>query len=77
MGLCVNTSVTRDRRVHVVAHRETSCNPLDAPDLARPPRPCSCCKREFQPSVRRRMLCAACYRNAPRLYAEDATLEGS
>ena len=35
MGLCVHTSVTRDRRVHVVAHRETSCNPLDAPPISR------------------------------------------
>ena len=47
---------------------------LDSPDLARPERPCACCRKVFQPSTRRWRLCAACYSNAPRAYVENATL---
>ena len=46
---------------------------LDRKDLARPRRPCSCCGVAFQPTVRRRMLCGSCYRQASPL-AENATV---
>ena len=40
---------------------------LDQKDLSRAERPCSCCRRVFQPTTRRRMMCSACYRNASPL----------
>ena len=33
----------------------------DKPDPSRPERPCACCGRRFQPTTRRRMLCAECF----------------
>ena len=38
-----------------------------------PPRPCARCGREFQPNVKRRMLCLGCYKSGdsfaePRSY---------
>ena len=42
--------------------------PLDAPDMTRPTRPCSRCGSRFQPSTRRRMLCADCHRSADEWY---------
>ena len=33
----------------------------DSSRLDLPPRPCSKCRRPFQPTVRRRMLCRVCY----------------
>ena len=32
----------------------------------KPERPCARCRRPFQPTARRRMLCAGCFRNADR-----------
>ena len=46
---------------------------LDQTDLARARRPCSCCGVAFQPTVRRRMLCRGCYRQASSV-AENATV---
>ena len=34
----------------------------DAPDKSRPKRPCARCDAKFQPTVRRRLLCARCFR---------------
>ncbi|MCY4394989.1 MAG: hypothetical protein OXC10_07640 [Rhodospirillaceae bacterium] len=34
----------------------------DRPDLSRPERPCARCRRRFQPTLRRRMLCGYCFR---------------
>lgn len=36
-------------------------NHFDRKDLSRPERPCARCGNRFQPTVRRRMLCAHCY----------------
>lgn len=36
----------------------------DVPLEGVPPRRCAKCGRRFQPTVRRRMLCAGCYGNA-------------
>ena len=44
---------------------------LDSPDLARPERPCARCSTMFQPTTRRRMMCAACYRQASGAYVEN------
>ena len=33
----------------------------DKPDRRRPKRSCSCCGKFFQPTIRRRMLCAQCF----------------
>ena len=38
----------------------------DVDDLSRAPRPCSRCRREFQPTRRRRLLCENCFRYASR-----------
>ena len=35
--------------------------------LAVPPKPCQCCGKQFQPTLSRRMLCAACYSDGARL----------
>ena len=35
----------------------------DQPDPDRPERPCNACGRTFQPTLRRRLLCAGCYRD--------------
>jgi hypothetical protein len=45
---------------------------VDQPDLTRPERPCACCRKVFQPSVQRRLLCAVCYRR-PSSVVENAT----
>ena len=37
---------------------------VDPPLLNRPPKPCAKCRREFQPTMRRRLLCESCYRHA-------------
>ena len=50
--------------------------PLDQPDLTRPERPCACCSIVFQPTARRRMLCAACWHKAPGPYVEPVTIIG-
>ena len=39
-------------------------NVRDLLDLSRSPRPCTKCKRAFQPTTRRRLLCATCFGNA-------------
>ena len=44
---------------------------LDSPDLARPERPCARCSTMFQPTTRRRMMCAACYRQASGAYVKN------
>lgn len=31
-----------------------------------PKKPCSCCKAMFQPTLKRRMLCAYCYRSGDK-----------
>ena len=36
----------------------------DPPLLDRPTRPCARCARAFQPTARRRMMCAPCFRHA-------------
>ncbi len=40
--------------------------PFVDPNLDRPERPCARCRREFQPTVRRRMLCATCFADEDR-----------
>ena len=58
---------TEDASIEASSQADTGMALIDHVDLARPARPCSCCKREFQPSVTRRMLCAKCYsRASPR-----------
>ena len=39
-------------------------SPKSDPRLDRPKRPCACCRRRFQPTVKRRMLCASCFGRA-------------
>ena len=39
-------------------------SPKTDPRLDRPKRPCACCGRRFQPTVRRRLLCAGCFGSA-------------
>ena len=41
----------------------TKRHSLDAP-LDRPERPCAWCRDPFQPTIRRRMLCAPCFNRA-------------
>ena len=37
---------------------------VDHEDPSRAERPCACCRKVFQPTERRRMLCLACYHKA-------------
>ena len=43
----------------------------DAPDPTRPERPCARCTNKFQPTLRRRMLCARCFGSDTRGHIED------
>ena len=43
---------------------KTQHHRTDLPDAARPERPCALCGRSFQPTARRRMLCAGCFGRA-------------
>ena len=49
--------------------------PSDQPDYSRDERPCSCCGGAFQPSRKRRVLCAKCYLTAPDVsFIEPVTI---
>ena len=49
--------------------------PSDQPDLTRAARQCACCGGAFQPSLKRRMLCAACFHKAPDVsFIEPVTI---
>ena len=52
----------------------TTVFPSDKSDYSRAERPCGCCRKVFQPTARRRMLCAACYSKAPGAYVEPVTM---
>ena len=64
MGRPISQTRSARRAQRVRALYDAAVIPLDAPDLARPARPCSRCGVVFQPSTRRRMLCATCYSRA-------------
>ena len=64
-------TATKARRRPLVINRYGRV--ADAPDPTRPRRACACCGAEFQPSKRRRMLCADCFVNASSV-VENATL---
>lgn len=49
-----------ERNVYIPSLRKHG--ELDPP-IDKPPRPCSRCKNEFQPTVRRRMSCEWCFEN--------------
>ena len=56
----------RAERAHRARERYTGTPvfPSDQPDYSRAERPCSRCSTMFQPSTRRRMMCAACFHKA-------------
>ena len=50
----------------LLLHRGGPFSWIDPPLLHREPRSCSNCQRLFQPTMRRRMLCAYCFRRPLR-----------
>ena len=47
---------------------------IDQPDITRPERPCACCRKAFQPTAVRKMLCLTCYHKAWRPSLEPVTI---
>ena len=72
---------TEDASIEASSQPAPRADPLeyslvDSPDYSRAERPCGCCRKVFQPTERRRMLCLACYHKAWRPSLEPVTIIG-